>query len=98
MSSGGTMLVRCENYPQASVGLLWCSELSDDAKYCMFSLTKNKLMAKLKNSKLNVFKPNVNGEQKVLVQVWKASKIKIRTFSTVHNGNLVDTEKKNLQN
>ncbi|XP_047369102.1 piggyBac transposable element-derived protein 4-like, partial [Vespa velutina] len=59
------------------------------------TLRKNRgLPAKLKNCKLNVFETNHQRRGAVLVQVWKATKTKIITFSIRHNGGLVDTAKK----
>ncbi|XP_047365376.1 piggyBac transposable element-derived protein 4-like [Vespa velutina] len=60
------------------------------------TLRKNRgLRAKLKNCKLNTFETKYQRRGAVLVQVWKATKMKIiRTISTIHNGGLVDTAKK----
>lgn len=50
---------------------------------------------KLKHSKLNVFETRYQRKGEVLAQLWRASKTKmIRMISTIHNANLIDTQKR----
>ena len=52
------------------------------------------LSAKLENSKLSVFETKYQRKGDVFAQVWKTSKTKmIKIISTIHNANLVETEK-----